>query len=735
MNVLLRAYPGDQWVMLLASVIVQVTVVTAAAWLLARLGGRWNAAWRHTVWLLALACVLIGPALSCVLQATGTTLIAVPTVRPAAPAEAPRLSHLPDRELGAANASIASRVAEDGAHVEADDQGHGRQPDNQTTPHIALADVLRAVGGGVLVVWALGVALLAVRLGRGLQLTAALRREARPLATPAMAEALRQVRQALGTDRLPQVAASSGIDRPILVGLVRPLVILPEDVVHTLRESELADVLVHECAHAVCRHQVVGMLQRAAGVLFWPHPLVHLMNRELARAREEVCDNFVLRCDNARRYAQMLLDLSQSLVGLAPRPMALGLFHSRWKLEDRIADLLDRRRTTMIRINRLTATGLTAAFLLVTLLIAGTSIVQAAPIERRSVNKMVEDIPVKPDLSTPESALAALCRAEARQDVDALKQLTWTKLDLRANAGSRLPEATAKKALDIRVANVLTYRNDLAAVIVRMNASLVGRPIVTWHFGRIDGQWKYLDVWNDLHLSYELTSIEAAEQRFADEKDMLWRYFMQIRDDVKQRHVPATDSDDSGAASTAPSRSAKWEEEIASWKAKTWRIGFQLNTPDTGPQAVQYTILDHDPAPGYLAEVKRMQEFYRQQLEKADTEAWREQHRRAQMQVSWNAGFQDVSGDRLWLLVRHPDGGSRSYSNVMSSNGPAGKKWVVTKAASAEGRVVCWCIPVEVKTGEDVQVTFNQGNTFDLLAGYDEAMKEPSGAGDDNKPK
>jgi hypothetical protein len=44
MNVLLRMYPDDASLLLLANVLVQVTVIILTARLLARLGSRWNAA-------------------------------------------------------------------------------------------------------------------------------------------------------------------------------------------------------------------------------------------------------------------------------------------------------------------------------------------------------------------------------------------------------------------------------------------------------------------------------------------------------------------------------------------------------------------------------------------------------------------------------------------------------------------------------------------------------------------
>jgi hypothetical protein len=98
------------------------------------------------------------------------------------------------------------------------------------------------------------------------------------------------------------------------------------------------------------------------------------------------------------------------------------------------------------------------------------------------------------------------------------------------------------------------------------------------------------------------------------------------------------------------------------------------------------------------------------------------------MKGSWDFGFRDVTGNNLWLLTRRP-GASISYHGL-SSNGPGGKKWVVTKTVDIHGKPVCWCIPVEVKTGgPPIVVTFAKDNTFDLRSVYDNAMREPVGIG------
>ena len=169
------------------------------------------------------------------------------------------------------------------------------------------------------------------------------------------------------------------------------------------------------------------------------------------------------------------------------------------------------------------------------------------------------------------------------------------------------------------------------------------------------------------------------------------------------------------AKNPPPSTSAVEEDEAKPSQGGICHMSLDLNMPNLEPKAVQYAIFEKDPVPAFLAEIKRMQRFNRQELEKEATEAGKEDLRRIQMHISWDRGFKDITGDRLLLLATRSGG-------IF----PAGKKWIVTKVAHIKGKPVCWCIPVEPKRGELINITLDESNTFDLQSAYDKAMQEDS---------
>ena len=198
---------------------------------------------------------------------------------------------------------------------------------------------------------------------------------------------LAQIERHLGLKKMPPVLLWRDAKlriTPLTVGIFRPVIVLSKNLLKSMTPEELRDVLVHECAHVLRRDSAVGLLQRIAIMLFWPYPLVALLNRQLTLAREEVCDNYVLLHATGPQYAQTLFDLSERIHPLSPNLVQVGLFQHYCPLERRVAGLLDMRRNIMTKINRWAALGLAIVFLSIALLAAGSRILQAQPEETKN---------------------------------------------------------------------------------------------------------------------------------------------------------------------------------------------------------------------------------------------------------------------------------------------------------------------------------------------------------------
>ena len=161
-------------------------------------------------------------------------------------------------------------------------------------------------------------------------------------------------------------------------------------------------------------------------------------------------------------------------------------------------------------------------------------------------------------------------------------------------------------------------------------------------------------------------------------------------------------------------------KDIEHSKRSTWQMDLKLDTPNLVPPAVQWTILDKDPVPGFGARVKKMQKHYKKHLEQAKNKVSKEIICSSQMMISWDLGFKGVTGDNVYLLTSAQD-----VAHSFQSNAPDGKKWIVTKTVMIKGKPVCWCLPIKVKFGKEIEITLTENNTLDLDSLYDDAMRKP----------
>ena len=111
------------------------------------------------------------------------------------------------------------------------------------------------------------------------------------------------------------VRESPGLLEPGVVGLVRPILLLPEGIVEKLTPSQLEAVLAHELCHVHRRDNLFAAIHMVAEAMFWFHPLVWWIGARLVEERERACDEEVLNMGNQPRiYADAILSVCKLYV-------------------------------------------------------------------------------------------------------------------------------------------------------------------------------------------------------------------------------------------------------------------------------------------------------------------------------------------------------------------------------------------------------------------------------------
>jgi len=126
-----------------------------------------------------------------------------------------------------------------------------------------------------------------------------------------------------------RVRVSTGIESPVVVGVFRPIVLLPVES-STWTEERMHAVLVHEFSHVQRYDGVALLLAHFACALYWFHPLAWLARSRLRRECELAADEAVIAAGlRATSYAQLLLEIARATVpttgiAMAARPSELS---------------------------------------------------------------------------------------------------------------------------------------------------------------------------------------------------------------------------------------------------------------------------------------------------------------------------------------------------------------------------------------------------------------------------
>jgi len=159
-----------------------------------------------------------------------------------------------------------------------------------------------------------------------------------------MTRILKSVENTFGKQIRIRIFLTNSLTTPIVMGIFRPIVVIPRNLYIQWNENTVKSILLHELSHIYHKDNLTGILQKLSTSLNWWNPLVYNLSIDFSRAREEISDNHVLLENNSRDYAECLISLAENKFLISRLAVFTPMASPYIPLNDRVRYILSKER-------------------------------------------------------------------------------------------------------------------------------------------------------------------------------------------------------------------------------------------------------------------------------------------------------------------------------------------------------------------------------------------------------
>ena len=193
----------------------------------------------------------------------------------------------------------------------------------------------------IVLVWCLVALILMSRIIAGWMGLNILKRNLNFNVDPQLIDSFEEIIEKLGIKRTVRLAYSTVATIPLIIGHVKPIVLLPIATVNHLSTEEVESILTHELAHILHYDFIKNLIVIIGESLFFYHPMIWLVSNEIKEQRENLCDDTVVRIfPNRLKYAKTLVKLGD-IYAEQNTQLSLALFNNKFKLMKRVKRILN----------------------------------------------------------------------------------------------------------------------------------------------------------------------------------------------------------------------------------------------------------------------------------------------------------------------------------------------------------------------------------------------------------
>ena len=247
------------------------------------------------------------------------------------------------------------------------------QTATQTLPwHEQIGQFLENHLSQFVLIYLIGVALFGLRLAGGWLYLQRLTQTAMQPTTGLLTHLTNRIQSAMTIRTLVRVRESARIAVPMVVGVLKPILLLPIGLATQLTPREIEAVLAHELAHIKRHDYAVNLLQSVVEVLYFFHPALWWMSARVREEREHCCDDLAVQVcgGDGRILAQALARVEElRVLQLDQTPMlAMAFATKRQHLLHRV------RRVLGVPTRPFVSNGSLAGLTLATILLMSVSV-------------------------------------------------------------------------------------------------------------------------------------------------------------------------------------------------------------------------------------------------------------------------------------------------------------------------------------------------------------------------
>ncbi|MET0244432.1 MAG: M56 family metallopeptidase, partial [Flavitalea sp.] len=139
-----------------------------------------------------------------------------------------------------------------------------------------------------------------------------------------------------------QIMESALIRIPVVIGFLKPVILLPAGMITGMSAGQLEAIVLHELAHVIRKDYLVNILQRITESMFFFNPGIRWVSTLLREEREQCCDEFAITHGGGKvHFAESLLVFAEQMSKTDQLAVAFG--GSKSQLTQRISRLVTNR--------------------------------------------------------------------------------------------------------------------------------------------------------------------------------------------------------------------------------------------------------------------------------------------------------------------------------------------------------------------------------------------------------